>query len=118
LTNNYNIRNWQYDPRFSNSISAPYVTQAWAKYPTLWNSTGWIDLMTIDLPDSFQGHTLESIRFIDYGHLDYSMLFVKGVTIDYTPPSPVATPEPATLLLSGLGLLGLAFLRKRFSNAV
>lgn len=59
----------------------------------------------------------DDVEFISVAHVQAingeNSAWLKG----YDPPPPVATPEPASLILMGVGALGAAFLRRRMAKA-
>jgi hypothetical protein len=73
-----------------------------------WGSTGQ------DSPISFLapgGQTISKVIFD--GNLNSSIAIIDNLSFDYSPTSPTPTPEPATLVLLGTGLLGLWGARKK-----
>jgi hypothetical protein len=64
---------------------------------------------------SYSFYVLGSISWFSGGFGDESVGY-KG-SIDFTPDGTTAVPEPSTLALAGIGLLGLAFaMRRRLFN--
>lgn len=81
-------------------------------------STSTFALFDIDLPaditDGIYSGVFSILGGPDGGtNTDFGDLADVDFSVDVT--SPVATPEPNTLLLMGTGLLGLIFLRKRLN---
>ncbi len=91
------------DPRFDTD-SAFYYTPKWQ-----------IEALTID--SALSGHDFRLVVLAadcqPTGHTGYAYLDGFGAAI----PDPDPVPEPATFGLMGLGLLGLAFARRRGSKA-
>jgi hypothetical protein len=118
LLGNYAVRDYN---RYiwTNSISATANSMsAWNNYSV----GGWqrLDEQVFALPSDFADQTLNTITITDMGNDNFSRLFLAGLTLDTAdtgaldPPSSV--PEPAALLLSAGGLIGLGLLGRRRSG--
>ena len=84
----------------------------WTLYGGGWYSSGWvvenIDLLALGAVGHDFTLTLLASDCPYSGHAGYTYLDGFGAA-----PPPIGTPEPATMLLLGLGLIGLAGFRKR-----
>lgn len=111
LMGNYAIRDYN---RYiwTNSISAA------ANSVSVWNNYaigGWqrLDEQAFILPAAFANETLETVTITDTGSDDFSRIFLSGLTLETAGDPPSAVPEPAALLLTAGGFIGIGLLGRR-----
>jgi hypothetical protein len=116
LTGDYAIRDYN---RYiwTNTISPSAGTfLAWDNYGS--GGAQRLDEQMFTLPDSFADQTLTSITITDRGDTMFSRVFLAGLTLQTNgayagADPPAAVPEPAALLLSAAGLIGLGIWGRR-----
>jgi hypothetical protein len=99
----YSSSCWPYNSPSPAGASA----QQWASYGS--GAPVVFDMQTWNL-SAFAGQTLNDITIVDNGP-GINTVFLRGVTVAQV--GGTATPEPATVLLLGGGLLGLAAIARR-----
>jgi hypothetical protein len=116
LMGNYAIRDYN---RYiwTNSISAS------ANSFSVWNNYGiggWqrLDEQIFALPAAFADETLQTITITDRGDVDFSRIFLSGLTLETAadPPDAPTVPEPAAILLTAAGFIGIGLLGRRTSR--
>lgn len=105
------MRDWNNDG-YPDTTSSSYTTDGvFTQSPDALGSSGRVDMQQFVLPSQFATQTLNSIEFVDNGSNNTQHIVVTGVTLATN-----AVPEPTTLGLAAMGMLGLGFLRLRRSH--
>jgi hypothetical protein len=108
LDGNFNIRDYN-QSIYTNTLSDPDTQEVWN------SGLGQrLDLQTFDLPAEFLMTTLEKIVIVDDGGSGFQRVFIAGSTA-WVPTAPI--PEPSTIALSALGLVGAAAALRRRRTA-
>lgn len=84
------------------------------------NSIQWIDLL-IQVANTSTGYVSASIDpsiTIDSSYVAQGYTLIESPGVGNYSPAPVATPEPATILLMSIGIAGGAFMRKKQKSSL
>lgn len=111
LDGNFNIRDY-FTGSFTNGLTSPDAANVWTQ------SGVRLDMQTIDLPDAFLLEDQIAMTLVDNGATGFQRTFLYGLTVGTQNGGggPSTVPEPATIILLGAGLLGLAGIRRKMTS--
>ncbi|MBE1425979.1 hypothetical protein H4684_002638 [Desulfomicrobium macestii] len=111
LDGNFNIRDY-FGGTYTNSLTSPDAANVWTE------SGVRLDMQTIDLPDAFLFEDQIAMTLVDNGATGFQRTFLYGLTVGTQNGGggPSTVPEPATIILLGAGLLGLAGIRRKMTS--